>query len=236
MTGLLLAMGFFVALHLLVAGTSLRKALVSALGERTYLSLFSVASAGGLVWIVIAYRSAFASSDNQLLYYLGPGAAHAAAPLMLIAVLFVVLGLTSPNPTSVGQGQRLEAGFSAMGIQRITRHPFLWGVSLWAVVHLLGNGDAASVVLFAGFLLLALAGTRSIDAKLLARHGDAYRKYLAQTSNAPFLAILARRNRLNLGELGWGRLLIGVTVYVGFLVLHPYAFGVSPLPSGLVLL
>jgi len=236
MTALVLAVGFFVALHLIVAGTSVRGVLVRRIGEGRYLTLFSVASAGGLGWLIVAYRSGFASSDNQLLYSLGPGAAHVAAPLMLVAVLFAVVGMVSPNPTSAGQDRRLKAGFEPVGIQRITRHPFLWGVSLWAAVHLLANGDAASVLLFSGFLLLAQAGTRSIDAKLLARHGESYRRYLAVTSNLPFGAILTGKNRLSLREIGWKSVLIAVAVYLGFVLLHPYAFGVSPLPGGHVLL
>lgn len=40
---------------------------------------------------------------------------------------------------------------------RATRHPQLLGVALWAVAHLLVNGDAASILLFGGLLLWALA-------------------------------------------------------------------------------
>ena len=40
--------------------------------------------------------------------------------------------------------------------QRIVVHPQLIGVALWAVGHLLVNGDLASVILFGGFLLFAL--------------------------------------------------------------------------------
>jgi uncharacterized membrane protein len=36
----------------------------------------------------------------------------------------------------------------ARGIQRVTRHPFLWGVAVWAFVHLIANGDVASLMLF----------------------------------------------------------------------------------------
>ena len=43
------------------------------------------------------------------------------------------------------------------GVTRLTRHPQLIGFSLWAVAHLLVNGDAESVVLFGGLLLWAVA-------------------------------------------------------------------------------
>ena len=48
---------------------------------------------------------------------------------------------------------------------RVTRHPFLIGVGLWAVLHLVANGDVASFIFFGAFAVTALAGTVSIDAK-----------------------------------------------------------------------
>ncbi len=36
------------------------------------------------------------------------------------------------------------------------RHPMLWGTVVWAVAHLLVNGDLASVLLFGGLGLWAL--------------------------------------------------------------------------------
>jgi hypothetical protein len=57
--------------------------------------------------------------------------------LMLPAALLVVIGLTTPNPTSVAQEGRIRQ--PPQGIVRITRHPFLTGVGLWALVHLIGT-------------------------------------------------------------------------------------------------
>ena len=37
------------------------------------------------------------------------------------------------------------------------RHPMLTGFALWALAHILVNGDGPSVVLFGGLLLWALA-------------------------------------------------------------------------------
>src|ERR1700738_5279716 len=62
--------------------------------------------------------------------------------------------------------QRKDAsGSRRRGIVRVTRHPFLTGVGLWALVHLIGNGDVASLFFFATWAIVALAGTASIDAK-----------------------------------------------------------------------
>jgi uncharacterized membrane protein len=67
--------------------------------------------------------------------------------LMFPAALLVVIGLTTPNPTAFAQEGRV--GQPPQGIVRVTRHPFLTGVGLWALVHRIGNGDVASLVFFA---------------------------------------------------------------------------------------
>ena len=47
---------------------------------------------------------------------------------------------------------QLPAGRIKSGL----RHPMMIGVLLWSLAHLIGNGDAASLVLFGGFALWAI--------------------------------------------------------------------------------
>jgi len=151
--------------------------------------------------------------------------------LVLVAFLFIVIGLATPSPTRVAMEAKLaKGGDAATGIVRITRHPFLWGVALWALVHLVMNGDLASFILFGSLLLLALGGGASIDAKRRRRFGDQWQKFAAATSNVPFAAIAAGRNRLGpaLAEIGVLRPLIAVAVFALVFVLHGRLFG-SPL-------
>jgi uncharacterized membrane protein len=110
---------------------------------------------------------------------------------------------------------------------RITRHPFLWGVAIWAVGHILVNGSVAALILFGSMLLLALFGTISIDAKRRRALGANWTAFADQTSNVPFAAILAGRQSLNIGEIGWWRIALAIAVYAGVLFVHPHAFGVS---------
>jgi uncharacterized membrane protein len=149
---------------------------------------------------------------------------------MLAAFFFVVLGLTSPNPTAVGGGALLTEKEPAQGIQRITRHPFLWGVALWSFTHLVLNGDLASVIFFGSFLILAVGGPFSIDRKRKKAFGDAWNRFARLTSNVPFMAILEGRNSLRIGELGWWRAVLAVVFYGSFLYFHQILFGGSPLP------
>lgn len=50
----------------------------------------------------------------------------------------------------------LPAAYLPTNLKRVLRHPFLWGVTLWAAAHLLVNGDLASLLLFASFAIFAV--------------------------------------------------------------------------------
>jgi len=218
--GLLLAASvFFLFIHFAVSGTRWRDVLVARLGERAYQALFSIASLVGIFWMAHAYTRAPSIELWGLLQSLRP----LVFAVVFVGVLFVVLGLASPNPTSVGMGGRLAQGAeAARGITRITRHPFLWGVALWALAHLAVNGDLASLILFGSLLLLALGGTALIDAKRRRRFGERWSQFAAVTSSIPFAAIVAGRNRLApaLREIGVLRPLIAVAIYAVIFVLH----------------
>lgn len=227
MTALIAAAVFFVLLHLLVSGTALRGAIVTMIGEGPFMGLFSLASVAGLVWLGWAYGQA--KGTGPVYWDLGPAGKHAAVGLVLLAMLLAVPGLITPNPTSVKQEGALDKPNAVQGMLRITRHPFLWGVALWALAHLLANGDLPGVILFGSLLALALLGTASIDAKRKRALGARWDSFAGQTSGVPFAAILAGKQKLSLGEIGWWRLLLGVVVWAGLLYGHPFLFGVNPL-------
>ncbi|MBM3488951.1 MAG: NnrU family protein [Alphaproteobacteria bacterium] len=224
MAWLLLATAFFVGIHLLVAGTRLRDRLVANLGEGAYRGLFSLASILGLGAMVWSYNRA----PFLPVWDLGPGARHAAALLLLLGFLLAVPGLTTRNPTAVGADNALLR--PPAGIVAVTRHPFLWAVLLWAVGHLLANGDAASIAFFGGFLVLALFGPFSIDAKKARLRPDTWPAFVAATSWLPFQAIAQGRARLDWRELGWWRPTLGLLAYLAFVFyLHEALFGLRPI-------
>jgi len=227
MTSLIAAAAFFVLLHLLVSGTALRGVLVKAVGEGAFMGLFSLASLGGLVWLGWAFGQA--RGTGAIYWDLGAGGRHAATGLVLLGFLLLVPGILTANPTGVKQEGALDKPDPAKGILRLTRHPFLWGVAIWALAHLLANGDTPGVILFGAMLALALSGGASIDAKRSKALGAKYTAFVAQTSNVPFAAVLAGKQKLSLGEIGWWRLLLAIVIYGAVLWGHPVLFGVNPL-------
>lgn len=230
MINLWAAAAFFLALHLLVSGTGLRSRLVGAIGEKPYMALFSLASIGGIVWLCMAYN---ATDDvPNRLYWVAPiWLVHAAPLVMIIAFLFALIGLTTPNPTAVKAEALIDKPDTIRGMLRITRHPFLWAVMIWSALHLGLNGDRASIIFFGTYLLLAALGTLSIDEKRKKALGVRWAGFVSQTSNVPFGAIIAGRNRLVISELGWWRILLGLVFFGALFYGHLWLFGVSPVPG-----
>ena len=224
MLNLVAAGAYFLLIHFGVSGTRLRDALVLRLGEGPYRGAFALASVIGLVWMIYGYRHA----PTVALWAPLPGLRPAAFALVFVAFLFVGIGLATPSPTRVGMESRLAQGADmARGMVRVTRHPFLWGVALWSLVHLIMNGDLASVILFGSLLLLALGGTVAIDAKRRRKFGDAWTQFAQTTSSVPFAAILSGRNRIDsaVSEIGIVRPLVAALAYALIFYLHGRFFG-----------
>lgn len=230
MTLLAFAALSFVLLHLLVSGTRLRDALTGTIGDGPYMGLFSLASLGLIVWLCMSYGPAKTDPLNAVWWSATAATKWIQLGLMLIAFLLVVPGLTTPNPTSVRQEGALEKPDVVKGMLRITRHPFLWGVAIWAAGHLLVNGDLASLVLFGSLAALSVFGTTSIDAKRKRALGATWDAFAAQTSNIPFAAIAAGRQSPRIGEIGLWRLVLAVALWAGTIFVHPLLFGANPLP------
>ena len=100
----------------------------------------------------------------------------------------------------------LIAAYLPSNIKRLTAHPMLWGVTLWSASHLAANGDLASLLLFGSLGVYALFDMWSANRRGAAPSSA---RYPATRDVAVVLA--------------------GLAVYVAFLFLHPYLFGVRAL-------
>jgi uncharacterized membrane protein len=227
MSNLLVAALFLLGTHFGIASTQLRQQLVGAVGERAYLALYSLISLVAIVWLVVAWRAA----PWVELWPSGLALRHVPILVMPFALLSLVCGVSQPNPTAVGQAPDPDAADAVHGMLRVTRHPVMWGIALWALSHLVANGDLASLVFFGTFAALALVGTRMIDAKRSRRNEPGWGVFLQATSNVPLMAIIERRQRLVLGEIGLPRVVVALALYVVLLIAHPWLFGVPALPG-----
>jgi uncharacterized membrane protein len=230
MFGLIAAAAVFIAMRRVVSGTSLRGVIVARIGERLYFQIFSLASVVAVAWLGFAYAQARTALANVTLFETGVDLRPAQFCLQLVAFVLIVTGLTTPNPTIASFGKLVRRDNIARGILRVTRHPFLWGVVLFAIGHFVMRPDLAGLILFGTLAFVALTGTRSIDAKRSVVWGDAWKTFAERTSNVPFAAIAAGRQTFRPAEIGWQRLGAALAIFMIFAALHPLMFGTRAWP------
>jgi uncharacterized membrane protein len=212
MPDILIASLLWVGTHLGFSSTGLRKMLVDAIGEKFYIIAYSLMATGTLGYLIWVYLEV---PRYEYLWLPDPDLYWFAKLTMPIAFILMVGGFMVKNPTNVGMriDDPAAAADMARGVTRITRHPLQWAIILWASGHVIANGDWVSVIFFTGFFVLSLAGSALMDHKKAATLGEGWVTYAQVTSNIPFVAIFAGRNRLVLKELIMP-VIVGLLVYV----------------------
>ncbi|OAP35127.1 NnrU family protein [Sinorhizobium glycinis] len=189
MAEFLLALFVFLVLHSIPAIPAIRGRLISLLGRAAYFSLYSLVSIVVLGWVF------YAALNVDYIPLWEPAAWQAWMTLLAapVGVFLVVAGLFSVNPLSVSirQGQRPGA------IVSVTRHPVLWGFTIWALGHLVANGDLRSLILFGGFALFALGTIPMMERRARSRLGDQWQRLAGETSILPFAALFHGRTPLS---------------------------------------
>jgi uncharacterized membrane protein len=213
----------WLGLHIGISGTGLRGAIVGRIGPNAFRGGFALA---GLVILVMLCRS-YATSPLVLMW-ISPGWLRWVLAVVMLPT-FVLFALSfARNPTSAGGDKLL--GEEVRGVQRITRHPMMFAIAIWAAAHVIGTGDVASLVFFGTLFITAAAGMPSIDHKTAAREPEGWAKFAGATSIVPFAAIAAGRNRFVPSEINPIVALAGVALWVATLLLHRTVFGVAPIP------
>ena len=224
---LIAATATFVATHILLASAPLRTPLAARLGERGFMLLYSAVAVATFVWMVSAWRRA----PFVLLWPGGSGLDWVPVAIMPVALLLAVCAFTTASPTlPAGSEAMISPQNPAPGIFRVTRHPFLWSVVLWAGAHVVARGDLASLVMMGGLAALAVTGMFHIDRKKEVRLGAAWGPILMTTSILPFRALAERRTHMDWPGIGWWRPLVALALTVILIWLHPYAIGVPAWP------
>ncbi len=215
----------FLGSHILLSSTGLRGTLREQLGERGFLLLYSAVALATLAWFIHSYVQSplipLWAFQSWMIYF--------PVTVMPFACVLLICGLTVANPTAVGMERRIAVHDPAPGILRVTRHPVMWAIGLWALAHMVPKGDAASLIFFGMLALLALGGTLLIDRKKRLALGTHWARLAEGTSNLPFLALFAGRTRLKPGEIGLLRLVAGLLLYAVLLLAHPLYAGM-PVP------
>ncbi len=109
----------------------LRKELIEKLEEKKYMGIFAGVIVLSLILIVIGWRS----SAVEILY--NPPALGRDLNMLFMLVAIALFGSSHGNSR----------------IKQYVRHPMLTGMHIWALGHLLANGETRSVLRFGGMLI-----------------------------------------------------------------------------------
>jgi uncharacterized membrane protein len=189
MTLLIVGLVLFLGVHSVgILAPAWRDRTAARLGAIPWQGLYSLASLAGFVLIVWGYG--LVRQDPTVLYAPPTWTRHLAL-LLMVPVFPLLLATYLPGR-----------------IQATVKHPMLAAVKLWALAHLLANGNLADLVLFGAFLAWAVADRISLK-----------RRTPPPVQGAP-------AGKAN----DWVALIAGLVLYAAFLGgLHTWLIGVSPL-------
>ena len=125
---------------------------------------------GVLLWsLVHLFPCVMPEKRNQLNDSMGNKYQGLFALLSILSIVLMVIGWRNTVPEHIynppAWGRHLAMLLVFLGvilfgdanvhsrIKRVIRHPMLTGVILWALAHLLANGDSRSLLLFGGLLI-----------------------------------------------------------------------------------
>ena len=172
----------FAATHVGLSSTRLRGRLVGSLGSTPFLALYSVVALAIFIPLVATY---FGNKHvGPQLWALGSSSVlrWTVYVLMGVAFVFVTASLANPSPAGVVRGD-----VTPRGIYRITRHPALMGLSIFALAHLLPNSTRSDLAFFGGFVVFSLLGALHQDQrKLAADDPTGFRTFHTATPFLPF--------------------------------------------------
>jgi uncharacterized membrane protein len=184
----------FLGSHAFSMARGPRAALVAKLGEGPYKGLYSLVSLAGIVLISIGYGQ---YRQGGYIPVWDPPVWTRHLALLLVWAAFVCIA----------------AAYLPGRIKRRLKHPMLAGVKIWALAHLIANGDLGSILLFGSFLAWAVVARISVK-----------RRDEAVEHGAPS----GRSSSLRNDALA---VVVGTVAYIAFAVwLHPALIGVAVLP------
>ena len=132
---LIVGLVIFLGVHsVAIVAPGWRDAQRARLGEGAWKGGFALASVVGLALIVYGYGVA---RQNPVVVFTPPVWTRHLAALLLLPVFPLLLSTYLPGR-----------------IKSMAKHPTLLATKLWALAHLIANGNLADVLLFGGFLVL----------------------------------------------------------------------------------
>ena len=144
---LILGLVLFLGVHSIrIVADGWRTATMGRVGELPWKAVYALLSIVGFVLIVWGFGLA---RQQPVQLWLAPrGMRHLASLLTLVAFILLAATYVPRN-----------------AIKARLHHPMVLGVKVWALAHLLANGNVAHMVLFGAFLVWAVLSFRAARAR-----------------------------------------------------------------------
>ncbi|HIK37187.1 MAG TPA: hypothetical protein IGQ44_04250 [Geminocystis sp. M7585_C2015_104] len=190
------------------------------IGARLYRLLFAALSIPMATILIIYFVNH--RYDGLLLWQLQGIRGIRELVWILSAISFLFLYPATFNLLEIAAVAKPEVHLYETGIIRITRHPQLFGQTIWCFAHTLWIGT--TFTLFTSLALIAyhLFAVWHGDYRLTRRYGEAFLKIKHNTSVIPFLAVLDGRQKLEIREFLRPAYLGVVLFVILFWQLHPW--------------
>jgi uncharacterized membrane protein len=185
---LIVAVVAFVGTHFLMSH-GLRPTLMRALGGKGFQAVYSLVAIVTLSLAVLAFGRA---PREPLLWDGHSAVAWTLASVLTFVAMALLLASFVGNPALPGAR---VAGLSAImpkGVYRITRHPMMFAIAIWAVAHVIVAPSPRGLVLMGGMITLAIGGSHLQDLKKDRQHGRDWRAWMRRTSFWPDLSMLGK--------------------------------------------
>ncbi len=181
MSLLIATCALFVGSHLALSHP-LRDGLASRLGERGFQITYSIVAIATFIMLVQAWRG----MPPEPPLWIVDDSLWILVSLIVLFASILFIGSLVGNPALPAPHAARDAAATPRGVFAITRHPMMWGFTLWAFAHAMVMPTGAQIVLSATIIFLALVGSAGQDAKKARLMGDAWRQWAARTSFVPF--------------------------------------------------
>jgi uncharacterized membrane protein len=176
----------FVGLHFAMSHP-LRAPMVKALGAGGFTLAYTLVSFAALGWVALAFRAA---PPADL-----PGSGEAgwiAASVLTWPAMVLLAGSFVGNPALPTPMAETQARGQPKGVFRVTRHPMMWGIGLWALSHMVLFWSTRTMITAFAMGVLAMVGSKLQDGKKAALMGAAWGEWSSKTSWAPRFGQLFR--------------------------------------------
>jgi uncharacterized membrane protein len=194
----------------------LRRPMVTALGAGGFQIVYSLVSFAALGWVYLAFIAAppaDLTGSGEIGWII--------ATLLTWPAMVLLAGSLIGNPALPTPLAEQQARAEPKGVFRVTRHPMMWAIGLWAASHLILFWSTRTMITAAAMGFLALVGARLQDGKKAALMGEAWGEWSRKTSWWP------RWGRfLTVGAMP---LLAGTALWLAGMWLHLWRAGI---PAG----